>query len=275
MTEEFIFTPREAQPIAKQIANCFEAEGFTVSFEKPISKGSPYTTTMLAIKGALNVLVEVQHKPEYHKPFRDFVLWLRAERTYTEMYLGVSEDAELNAKTLAALKEDGIGILFAGASGITFHQHALNPALTATIHPDLRLGHFKERVMTAIETFNTVNNKHGLQEMCEIVEDATRRLLRKAISRGWIVADPRAAEGDWSDCINLLAAADRYTGNRHPLCEEPFKNDLHSFRGARNLVNHPAKGRRQSQKAIRQCAERMAMGPRLVAELVTITRRVT
>jgi len=275
MPNTFAFTPKEAQPTAEAIATYYQAKGCLVAFERPISPGAPYTTTILACKMPLTVLVEVQYQPEYHRTFREFVLWLRAKRAYVEIYLGMDESSRLTASTLQSLKEDGVGILFVAEDGIIEHQTALNPAHTVTVAPELRFGSYKESVFAAVNTFNRIDRKHGLQELCEVVEDATRRLLRKTIAAGWMNVEMKAAEGDWSHCINILAAADCYLGGRDPLIDEPLKNDLHSFRGARNLVDHPPKNKRQGGKVALQYVERMSMGPRLVAELVALFRRVS
>ena len=78
----------------------------------------------------------------------------------------------------------------------------------------------------------------------------------------------------WSTLIDVLASANSYTSRFPPLVSNILKADLHSFRGARNLVDHPARGRRAEMNRQKQFAERMMMGTRLVAELVSIKRRV-
>ena len=59
-----------------------------------------------------------------------------------------------------------------------------------------------------------------------------------------------------------------------PIVTGIFKNDLHSFRGARNLVDHKVRGKRDDVKRQKQFAERMMQGPRLVSELVSLQRKV-
>jgi hypothetical protein len=79
---------------------------------------------------------------------------------------------------------------------------------------------------------------------------------------------------DLSTTINVIAAQDRYTGGRRPLVNDNLKNDLQSYRGARNLVDHPARSKREEIGRQRQFQDRMLMGPRLFAELVSLRRRI-
>jgi hypothetical protein len=79
---------------------------------------------------------------------------------------------------------------------------------------------------------------------------------------------------DWSSQIDTLASKHAYTPGMDPIVSTIFKNDLHSFRGARNLVDHKERGKRDDANRQKQFAERMMQGARLVAELVSLQRKV-
>jgi len=78
----------------------------------------------------------------------------------------------------------------------------------------------------------------------------------------------------FSDQINKLAAQDCYDSGRTPIIEENFKNDLHSFRGARNLIDHKTRSRREDARRQRQYTERMVQGPRIISEILGLQTKL-
>ena len=113
--------------------------------------------------------------------------------------------------------------------------------------------------------------------MCEIVEGEVNGLAVRAARKKYLKKGVGFIEGcDFSTQINYLASKDTYAMyvNCSPIISQNFKNDLHSFRGARNLVDHPVKGKRENVKRQKQFHERMVQGPRLVSELVSLKRKV-
>ena len=79
---------------------------------------------------------------------------------------------------------------------------------------------------------------------------------------------------DWASQINELARWEVYNPPHGPVISPSLKDDLQSFRGARNLVDHKVRSGREDTSRQRQFAERMMQGPRLVAVLVSIKRRI-
>jgi hypothetical protein len=79
---------------------------------------------------------------------------------------------------------------------------------------------------------------------------------------------------DWAGQINELARKDAYKSPHAPVIGVSLKDDLHSFRGARNLVDHKVRSRREDAKRQKQFAERMMQGPRLAAELLSAKRKI-
>ncbi len=79
---------------------------------------------------------------------------------------------------------------------------------------------------------------------------------------------------DWSGQINELARREVYNGPHEPLIIPTLKDDLQSFRGARNLVDHKVRSAREDKLRQKQFAERMTQGPRLASDLLALKRRV-
>lgn len=184
-------------------------------------------------------------------------------------------DAVLQAGTLEEMRKDGVGLLVVDEHAISESQKARNPALVVTPDPTLRFGDCKEEVVEAVKKFNDVDRKDGLRDMCEVVERETEGLALLAVRKGWLKMDERAIKRkDWSSQIDALSSNDAYTAGHDPTLSSTLKTDLHSFRGARNLVNHKVRGKRDDAKRQKQFAERMVQGPRLVAELVSLKRKV-
>jgi len=87
--------------------------------------------------------------------------------------------------------------------------------------------------------------------------------------------DAKAVQAkDWSEQIDTLGSFNAYNAGHQPVVDNTLKADLHSFRGARNLVDHKVHGKRAESKRQMQFAERMMQGPRLMAELLSLQRKV-
>ena len=121
------------------------------------------------------------------------------------------------------------------------------------------------------ERFNDGDRKDALRDLFEFVEGETDRLARKAVTKGWLVIDSTGIERmDWSSKINVLASNNQYNAGFSVLIDSNLKADLQSFRGARNLYNHPAVTTRAQNNRELQAQERMIQGPRLLAELLSL-----
>lgn len=272
----FIVTPEEAQPAALAITKHFRKRGMTVKIEVEAWPSAPYRTTLVARKQGLCLLVEAQGTLNYGKALKGLATWLAANRCHAELYLATVSEAVIQAGMLGEIKSDGVGLLVIDENGaVSESQRARNPALVVTPDPTLRFGDCKHEILNAVTKFNDVDRKDGLRDMCEIVERETEELALRAVRKGWLTMDEAAIKGkDWSSQIDTLASKNAYNAGKDPIVSSTFKNDLHSFRGARNLVNHKVRGKRDDANRQKQFAERMMQGPRLVAELVSLQRRV-
>ncbi len=273
---KFVFTPEEAQPVARRVYAHMKKEGFRVAVENPYSVDAPYKTTLIARQGQLNKLIEAQGRLDFHRELQDFARWLAAQRHYAELYIATLDEAAVPAVVLQAVRRDGVGLLIADGEGkIHILEKARNPALQVTPDPTLKYGDCRLEVRQAVEKFNQTDRKDGLRDLCEIVERETEKLALQASRRGLLkINEPGVIALDWSSQINTLASVNAYNGGRAPLFTPAMKDDMHSFTRGRNLVDHKVRGKKEDAKRQRQFAERMMQGPRLLAELISLQRKV-
>lgn len=270
-------TPEEALPAARCAARWLKSIRRVpfVTERAPWSE-APYRTTLVSKTTNPVILIEAQGTLSYHNALSAFSQWIIAGRKHAELYIAVENDAQLAAEALHHLRRDGVGLLTCNDDGVTtVSLIARSPALSVYPDPTLRFGDCASDVSQALAKFNDSDRKDGLRDMCEIVERETSRVMDAAHRKGLLSLTAAAiAAMNWSDRINSLTSARSYSVGQAPVFDDAFKNDLHSFRGARNLVDHPPKNARDHSKRVRQFSERMAQGPRLVAELVSLRRRI-
>ena len=272
----FLFTPEEALPCAEALLQHLRATGAHCLVEQAALRDAPYRTTLHArVAGQLN-LYEVQGAIEVHNQLAHFSQWLFAARADVQLFVVGNHDAATTAELNRQLKKTGIGLMLRLPSGEFEEVHAArNPAFVVSPDPVLRIGARRNDVLACIAKFNDGAHKDGLRDLCEIVEGETERVLDIGSRRGVInLTLSNIHAKDWSDQINCLASKNIMNGGRDALIDSKLKDDLHSFRGARNLVDHPARTLSQDRRRRQQFVERMMMGSRLVAELSTVRRRL-
>lgn len=273
------FTPRDVQPLAVRVGLLLEADRYSVRLEAALAEDAPYRTTLLARLGDFTLLVEVQAKPAFTAELERLSAYLDRTRAYGGLYVAIeaSEEAPVSGRMLQQLKRYGVGLkMVSDSERLETSFEARVPALVVTPDPTLTYGRCRGEVNSCLKRFNEGDRRGALRDLFELAERETAALARKAARRGWI--DPAEAVVDamrWADQINVLASADRTTHGRAPLITPTLKDDLHSFRGARNLIDHPARTRRADLQRQRQFSERMAGGPRLISELIRLQRRIS
>lgn len=268
-------TPEEAWLIAEGIAKHYRKAKTKIKVEHAIANDAPYRTTLVIVDRGKSILVEAQGALAYGRSLQELAKWLASRREYCEMFLATSDEGSIPVGLLSELQRDGVGLLIVETDGaVRVDKPARNPALVVTPDPTLTYGDCKKEVSDAVAKFNNVDRKDALRDMCELVERETDKLIRRAATRG-VINTPLANidHMDWSNQINTLSSTNAHAGK--PLTvSDPLKNDLHSFRGARNLIDHKVKSKREDKKRQKQFAERMMQGPRLVAELVALRRKI-
>lgn len=274
---KFILTPEEAQETALVIAAHLRKQGMKIKTEVEAWPDAPYRTTLIATRSELRLLVEAQGTLTYGKALKDLATWLAANRHYAQFYIATTSEAVLQAGSLGEMKKDGVGLFVVDDDGLVSEaQRSRNPALVVRPDPTLLFGDCKHEITDAVKKFNEVDRKDGLRDMCEIAERETEELALRAVRKGYLTLNEQAVKDkDWSSQIDTLASKNAYKVGKDPIVTANFKNDLHSFRGARNLVDHKVRGKRDDVKRQKQFAERMMQGPRLVSELISLQRKVT
>ncbi len=273
---KFDFTPEEAQGTAQAVAKYYSQRKMKVKIEIAAWPEVPYRTTLVAIKAGKHILIEAQGTVNYSKSIQELAAWLAANRHYSELYLATMSDAVIQADMLAHMKKDGVGLLMVDDEGkISVLHKARNPALVVTPDPTLKYGEYKTEVNASVQKFNETDRKDGLRDMCELVERETEELALVAVKKNWLKMSEKNIKGmDWSTQINTLASTNAYNSGHTAIVTSTFKDDLHSFRNARNLLDHKVSGKRDDMKRQKQFAERMMQGPRLIAEMVSLKRKI-
>jgi hypothetical protein len=272
----FADIPEEALLVAQVVVKHLERQEWRVKVLKSPWEDARYRPSLLAEKSGRYLLVETQGALDYHKTLKEYAGWLAANRHYAELYLATSAEAITQAGVLAALRRDGVGLWVVDEDKkLSESIAARNPALVVTPDPNLKCGACHAEVRAALGKFNEVNRKDGLRDICEIVERETESLALIGVRKGLLKMNEAAIKAmDWSQQINTLASVNAYNLGKNTIVEDGFKNDLHSFRGARNLIDHKVSTRREDKKRELQFQERMVQGPRLIAELQSLKRKI-
>jgi hypothetical protein len=226
--------------------------------------------------GSEIVLYEVQGLLALHARLKDFAIWIAAERRCAELFLVGPSGSATTAELFSQLKKCGVGLMLLNDQNqFELSLSARNPAHIVTPDPSLRFGNAAAEVSNCVVKFNDGHRKDGLRDLCELVERETERPLILAVRKNWItLTEVQVRAKNWSDQINALASQNIMQAGRPALIDSKLRDDLQSFRGARNLVDHQARSRREDGRRSRQFLERMMMGTRLVSELVAIRRRI-
>ena len=272
----FLITPEEALPCAEKLLEHLRGKGGKLFVEQAAWDDSPYRTTLYRTAGEELSFYEAQGHLSFHSRLQNFAQWLAAHRYSAELYLVAEEGAATTAQLFIELQRHGVGLMLLRADG-SFDCSILarNPALQVTPDPALRLEAKNPEVMACVGKFNNGQRKDGLRDLCEMVERETETVLVKAVKKGWItLTEADVLSRDWSGQINALGSSNIMIEGRNSLVDSKLKDDLHSFRGARNLVDHKVRSKREEQRRQRQFAERMLMGTRLMFELTELRRRI-
>lgn len=273
----FNFTPEEAQPAAEAVARYLQRKKMSISVEVAAWDDAPLRTTLVGRQTGLIILVEVQGALNYIGPIKDLASYIAARRHYAELSLAIPSSAVIpEAAMLEEMDRDGVGLFVVDEDGIVRQsRNPKNPALIVTPDPNLRYGRCKHEVTNAVAKFNNIDRKDGLRDLCELVERETAKLAALAARKGLLQRDEAIVVGmDWSNQINILASRDATVLIPSPIFEDKLKDDMHSFRGARNLIDHRVQNKREERERQLQFAERMMQGPRLVAKLVSLQRKI-
>ena len=269
---KFKVTSVEAQPHAIVAAKYLKRLKYSVRVEASPWQDAPYRTTLLGECRGKYVLVEAQGSIRYHKALQSLAEWLSAKRHYCELVIVSHSEANMLISDQHEMKTDGVGLWTIDSGNVRTIVNPRNPALVITPEPSLALGKLKKAVDCALAKYNDGERKDGIRDLCEIVELETDHLLRTLAHKNRLKFDEKVVDQkDWGGQIDALASGNSFKEAK-PAIDDKLKSDLHSFRGARNLFDHKAKGWKEVNRREIQLAERMMQGPRLLAELASIQR---
>ncbi len=281
---DYICTPEEAQAIAEAVKDFLQRQRYSVQIEKAITAQVKYRTTLTATRNHYSILVDAQHKPEVDQSLTDLIVWLLSNSKCAELFIATDRAASFSGKFFKALDNTGIGLIIVEEDGsIRIDRNPKNPALIVRPEPGLKYGKHSVGVNACLTKFNTPTSllsednlrKDALRDLCEIVESQTEELGVLLGKKRFITCDGDAFRSlDWSKQINLLAATGAYNSGITPVVSDSLRTDLHSFRDARNKLDHKVRSKRAEIERQQQMPERMMMGPRLVADLVSISSSI-
>ena len=281
---DYICTPEEAQPIANAVKKFLISHKYNVKVEKAINNSVEYRTTLLAQRNHYSILIEAQHRPDIEESIRNLALDIFRESLCAELFIATNRDANFSGKFLKELDKSGIGMIIVEENGtINIDRKPKNPALIVTPEPGLKYGKYATQVSSCLKKFNTPNSlfcvdnfrKDALRDLCEIVENMTEELSILLTNKGYITCDEDAIRNlSWSSQINLLASSKSYNTGYTPVINDSLKTDLHSFRDARNKIDHKVNSKREEIARQQQMPERMMMGPRLIDNLMSICNSI-
>lgn len=272
-------TPLDAQTVLSSVRRYFLDRHFKVAMDEAAFPDAPYRTSLTCRRRDELQLVECQSRLDYHRALKSFHQYLVERRLPAELYVAVAESDEENI-SVARLREmdrDGVGLLLLDErSQVSVNKKACNWAYFAAPDPTLKFGALRPQVDGVFLKYNREDRVSGMRELSNLVEGETRRLGRTALARGRFGSrTPRVDAMDWSDVINLLASRQAASPGSVPVINDELKNDLHSFRGGRNLVDHPVRDAAEARRVARQFQDRMLLGARLVSDLDARRRSIT
>ncbi len=273
---EFTFTPDAAQSVATAVARNLQIAGFHVAPEEAVAPEAPFRTTLLAKKSGTAILVECQGEASYEPHLQKLAGWIAIRRLDAEMYLAVRAEANISGSLIQRLQADGVGLIFVDINdkvGISFR--GMNHALVITPAAGLALGKLKREIDDSVQRYNTGDRRQAVKDLTELVERETQALVMRAARKGWITKTEKEVEAmSWSAQIDVAAGKASCAKGRAPVIDPSMKADAHSFRSGRNLITHKVKNKWGDSRRERQFAERMLMGTRLAAELLSLQRKV-
>jgi hypothetical protein len=272
---DFELTPIEAQALAKALVELLPKGEIGVSVEKAIDPDAPYRTTLIAPGAICPQLIEVQATPAFNDSLRILVGHLAQRRTNCEFYIATGIDASLSAKMLHECGKWGVGlILIEDGKGLHWNRPATNHAYVVSADPTLKYGRLNNAVTLLFVKFNGGQRKDAFRDFCELFEQLVGAVLDRALARGHLkpTITQQVLDGmDLNGKIDTLFSANAWINTNH-LTDNKLKADLHSFRGARNLVDHPVKTVAANRSRQQQLVERMPMAARLLSVLITFER---
>lgn len=261
----FEFTPEEAQ----EVALGFKAASLrnrVVKVENSPWDDAPYRPTFHYVSANEAVLFEVQGTFHLHDTLIGFARWIRSERKSARLYVVIDEEQHVRAGDLGKLKQLGIGLLVGVNGAFSETSAASNPVFLVDFDESWRLRGLKSFVRQHFTRFNEGDKLGAFRDICERFEFLIFDLLKKASSCGYFNPTLTAAQIEAMDlnaAICKLGSPNNLARGHNAIVSPIQLTDLHSFRGARNLADHPVRNAREAIQREQQLKERMLAAARL------------
>lgn len=275
---KFNYLSRDLWPAALVVARHFKGKRYTVQGERRIGDAYGFRPTLTCKRSWDLVAVEVRSSPLIDDPFREFITTALANREELTIYIALPRERDGNEVLLPVsfldeLRRFGVGLLLVSNGEVEERERGARCSLRYTIAAGRSLGRHKDRVIEAVRKFNRGDNIDGLRDLTEIVEAGIDELAIKAAAKRLVVPTQDEIEAmDFEGKINVLGAPEWRGRAQRRFLEEDLKNDLKSYKGARNLGHHP-RNKTQQRNLENQLMERTQASIRLLREVLTRTDR--
>jgi hypothetical protein len=186
---------------AEIAADHFANHGYSVRVEKH-ELGFPYTPTMICKRQSTTLIVEVDILARL-KRLQEWVAFAKSTSRDTRIVLVIPAEAVIDAKSEAALRSLGIGLVAASEEGCVERLVGRDLALGVQLPELSQLPRKVQRILgPAYEQFGRGQWREGFEEACQALEREARRYLKAGLrsTRIKIVrkkdASPSASEVD-------------------------------------------------------------------------------
>jgi hypothetical protein len=273
---KFDYLSRDLWPAALLVAKHFKARKYAVQGEKQISSAYGFRPTLTCKRSWDRIAVEVRSSPIIDGPFRELITTALAGREELTIYIALPRERDGNeillpVSFLDELRKFGVGLLLVSDGEVEEREKGARCSLRYSVAAGRSMGRYKERVIEAVRKFNRGDNIDGLRDLTEIVEASVEDLAAKAAAKRLIVPTEEEIQTmDFEGKINVLGAPEWRGQPQRRFLEENLKNDLKSYKGARNLGHHP-RSKLQQQNLENQLMERTEASIRLLREILTRT----
>jgi hypothetical protein len=275
---KFEYLSRDLWPTAVALARHFTGRRYTVYAERQIGEAYGFRPTLTCKRSWDLIAVEVSSSPTIEGAIGDFIRTALAIRQELTIYIALPRDRDgeeilLPVSFLDGLRKFGVGLLLVSNDVVEEREKGARCSLRYSVPPGRSLGRYKEQVLEAVKKFNRGDNIDGIRDLTEIVEGGLGELALKASTKRLIIPTPEEiGEMDFEGRINVLGAPEWRNQPQRRFLDENLKNDLRSFRGARNLGHHP-RTKKQQKSLENQLMERTQASIRLLREILTQTDR--
>lgn len=270
----FEFLAEELWPIAEAILATYTRRRFKVEIEKALTPDSEYRPTFIFRKGYTTEIIEVTKTLQIGLALDRFIEDCISRREPVSIWICVPASSEPSRSIREEEKHrrQGIGIYYVNENkeagllqqAVECHMRFRpepGPAITERIDRKIR------EICSKFNSGST-GRLDALRDLAELVESTVRGLGEAAHRLGKLTDIARFRQLDFAGKLNYL-----HHINQPRIISTDLFNDLNSFRGARNLSDHPRTASEERRLAT-QFIERMAAGVRLLREIDAVKRQL-